>query len=424
MSSVTSHQPRRAVVVGVLGSIGKLLARQLVSAGYAVTGLDIAAPSDSLADNAHSIRVLQADVLSPSEQVKAELGSADILVLALAQNVLIKALPVLAPHLRSDCLIVDTLSIKSEFSAFVDQSTLKQPMVGINPMFSGDLAPAGRPVAVVTYRGGDAVVGLLEWLRAWPVNVFEMTPSEHDRTMALLQTLGHALVTGFGLTLNESCAPLADLLELAPPPFKVMLSLLARMTQNHPDVYWEIQSDNPYSQEIRTRMLAQLSRLDVMVNTGSRLDYHLSMAVLRNALAPLNPGLGDTSRKIFEQINERPASTETSGQNLGDFRSRIDHIDDQLVDLLGQRLQLIREVAQSKKDNQTAVMQPDRVLQVIERCKARGRTQHIREELIEQLYGLIIGEACQIEYDVVGGPRESLFEASPSAFTSTAESLQ
>jgi chorismate mutase len=161
-----------------------------------------------------------------------------------------------------------------------------------------------------------------------------------------------------------------------------------------------------------------------MVNTGSRLDYHLSMAVLRNALAPLNPGLGDTSRKIFEQINERPASTETSGQNLGDFRSRIDHIDDQLVDLLGQRLQLIREVAQSKKDNQTAVMQPDRVLQVIERCKARGRTQHIREELIEQLYGLIIGEACQIEYDVVGGPRESLFEASPSAFTSTAESLQ
>ncbi|CRN02516.1 MULTISPECIES: chorismate mutase [Pseudomonas] len=411
---------RHAVVVGILGSIGQLLANQLSITGYSVTGIDIAVDDQSALPH----KAIQGDVLRPSSEIKQLLGDAEILVLALAQNVLSEALPHLLPSLRSDCLIVDTLSIKSEFADFVATLDVTQPMVGINPMFSGDLDPAGRPVAVVTYRDGDAVARLVEWLHSWPANVFQMTASEHDRTMAYLQTLGHALVMGFGLTLEESAAPLTNLFELAPPPFKVMLALLARMTKNHPDVYWEIQSNNPYSKQIRSRMLAQLGKLDDVVNTDSRLDYHLSMAMLRNALKQLNPGLENTSRHLFEQLDQAPKSIEGTPQSLADYRQRIDHIDDQLVDLLGQRLSLIREVAQSKKDHQTAVMQPNRVVQVVERCKARGRRHHIRESLIEQLYGLIIDEACQIEYDVIGGPRESLYEASPSAFTSSAENTQ
>ncbi|TKK28745.1 hypothetical protein PspCFBP13528_19595 [Pseudomonas sp. CFBP13528] len=420
MSLSSPH--RHAVVVGILGSIGQLLANQLSIAGYSVTGIDIAVDDQS----AQPHTVIQGDVLRPGNEMKQRLGDAQILVLALAQNVLSEALPQLLPSLRSDCLIVDTLSIKSEFADFVATLDVAQPMVGINPMFSGDLDPAGRPVAVVTYRDGDgdAVARLVEWLHSWPANVFQMTASEHDRTMAYLQTLGHALVMGMGLTLAESAAPLENLFELAPPPFKVMLALLARMTKNHPDVYWEIQSNNPYSQEIRSRMLAQLGKLDDRVNSGSRLDYHVSMAMLRNALKPLNPGLENTSRHLFEQLDQAPKAIEGAPESLADYRQRIDHIDDQLVDLLGQRLSLIREVAQSKKDHQTAVMQPNRVVQVVERCKARGRRHHIRESLIEQLYGLIIDEACQIEYDVIGGPRESLYEASPSAFTSSAEKTQ
>lgn len=420
MSLSSPH--RHAVVVGILGSIGQLLANQLSIAGYSVTGIDIAVDDQSVQPHT----VIQGDVLRPGNEIKQRLGDAQILVLALAQNVLSEALPQLLPSLRSDCLIVDTLSIKSEFADFVATLDVAQPMVGINPMFSGDLDPAGRPVAVVTYRDGDgdAVARLVEWLHSWPANVFQMTASEHDRTMAYLQTLGHALVMGMGLTLAESAAPLENLFELAPPPFKVMLALLARMTKNHPDVYWEIQSNNPYSQEIRNRMLAQLGKLDDRVNSGSRLDYHVSMAMLRNALKPLNPGLENTSRHLFEQLDQAPKAIEGAPESLADYRQRIDHIDDQLVDLLGQRLSLIREVAQSKKDHQTAVMQPNRVVQVVERCKARGRRHHIRESLIEQLYGLIIDEACQIEYDVIGGPRESLYEASPSAFTSSAEKTQ
>jgi prephenate dehydrogenase/chorismate mutase len=420
MSLSSPH--RHAVVVGILGSIGQLLANQLSIAGYSVTGIDIAVDDQSVQPHT----VIQGDVLRPGNEIKQRLGDAQILVLALAQNVLSEALPQLLPSLRSDCLIVDTLSIKSEFADFVATLDVAQPMVGINPMFSGDLDPTGRPVAVVTYRDGDgdAVARLVEWLHSWPANVFQMTASEHDRTMAYLQTLGHALVMGMGLTLAESAAPLENLFELAPPPFKVMLALLARMTKNHPDVYWEIQSNNPYSQEIRSRMLAQLGKLDDRVNSGSRLDYHVSMAMLRNALKPLNPGLENTSRHLFEQLDQAPKAIEGAPESLADYRQRIDHIDDQLVDLLGQRLSLIREVAQSKKDHQTAVMQPNRVVQVVERCKARGRRHHIRESLIEQLYGLIIDEACQIEYDVIGGPRESLYEASPSAFTSSAEKTQ
>lgn len=46
--SLPSSAHRHAVVVGVLGSIGQLLANQLSVAGYSVTGIDLAADGQSL----------------------------------------------------------------------------------------------------------------------------------------------------------------------------------------------------------------------------------------------------------------------------------------------------------------------------------------------------------------------------------------
>jgi 4-amino-4-deoxychorismate mutase len=91
---------------------------------------------------------------------------------------------------------------------------------------------------------------------------------------------------------------------------------------------------------------------------------------------------------------------------LGSFRDEIDHIDDRIVDLLGRRLEIVRQVAEAKKVSATPVMQPERVVEVKRRCRMRGLAQNVRGEFIEQLYQLIIDEACRIEDEFVSDQRE------------------
>jgi 4-amino-4-deoxychorismate mutase len=91
---------------------------------------------------------------------------------------------------------------------------------------------------------------------------------------------------------------------------------------------------------------------------------------------------------------------------LGGFREQIDQIDDDIVDLLGRRLELVRQVARAKKATAIPVMQPERVLEVKRRCKERGAALNLRGEFVERLYQFIIDEACRVEDDFVGVVKE------------------
>ncbi|GAA5787443.1 chorismate mutase [Chitiniphilus shinanonensis] len=401
--------PAFALVIGANGSIGGLLARQLAASGFEVVGLDLAATAPQ-----PGIVTLQGDATRPDAALQRRLAQTDVLVLALAQHVLERALPALLPALPAQALIVETLSIKTPFAQWLARHPVAQPVLGINPMFSGDLEPAGRPLAAVPYRDAASADAFVALLRQWRLEVVPLTPAAHDQAMALLQTVGHAAVLSFGRVLAASAVPLDALLRLAPPPFRVLLSLVARMTQNHPDVYWEIQADNPCSAVARQQLLAALAALDDGVARADQGGFAAALAALEHTLIADHRDYVGLSRRIFESINPPPAP-----DSLPAFRAAIDRVDDQLIDLLGQRQALIADVARFKKTSGTPVMQPNRVLEVVQRCKARGQGWHLRGELIEQLYRLIIEEACHIEYEHVGGPRESLLTSSAPAFQAT-----
>ena len=79
-----------------------------------------------------------------------------------------------------------------------------------------------------------------------------------------------------------------------------------------------------------------------------------------------------------------PDSTNsTSANGLEPFRRRLDEIDEQIAKLLGERLDICREVAAYKSEHEIPMMQPDRVKIVRAGCfSARldttGRTRFIQ----------------------------------------------
>lgn len=86
---------------------------------------------------------------------------------------------------------------------------------------------------------------------------------------------------------------------------------------------------------------------------------------------------------------------------LEEHRQKIDYIDDRIIDLLAERMEVIRAVAKIKADNDIPAVLPDRVEEVISRCAERAGTRHVSPELVRLLYTLIVDHACALEEEII-----------------------
>jgi chorismate mutase len=92
---------------------------------------------------------------------------------------------------------------------------------------------------------------------------------------------------------------------------------------------------------------------------------------------------------------------------LDTLRERLDRIDDEIARLLGERLEICRDVARYKSKHEIPMMQPERVRAVRERYLQRGAEHNIPLDFSARLFELLIETTCRIE--------DELMEASAKA---------
>lgn len=91
----------------------------------------------------------------------------------------------------------------------------------------------------------------------------------------------------------------------------------------------------------------------------------------------------------------------SASEGLEPFRRRLDGIDDGIAKLLGERLQICREVAVYKSEHEIPMMQPDRVKVVRERYLARGAEHDLPREFTSDLFDLLIATTCRLEDELM-----------------------
>ncbi len=82
---------------------------------------------------------------------------------------------------------------------------------------------------------------------------------------------------------------------------------------------------------------------------------------------------------------------------LAPYRARIDGLDAQIVALLGQRFDVVREVAALKAEHGIAPILPDRIEEVVQHARAKAEKAGVDPTLVEQIYRIIIDTACREE---------------------------
>lgn len=90
--------------------------------------------------------------------------------------------------------------------------------------------------------------------------------------------------------------------------------------------------------------------------------------------------------------------TSTVGaEGLGALRERIDHLDRELVRIVAARLAICEEVAALKERTATAVIQPDRVRDVVTSRRQIAIDAGVDPDFAEQLFRVLLAETHRIE---------------------------
>jgi chorismate mutase / prephenate dehydrogenase len=250
---------RRVLVIGGAGKMGRWLARFLASQGFAVEIADPAGPVGSfpqLADWRES------DLTHDLIAVTAPLGISRAI------------LEELAPR-QPRGVVFDIGSLKtplrSGMRALLDAGTA---VTSIHPMFGPDTELlSGRHVIFVDLGVPEATRVVRDLFASTMALQVDMDLDSHDRVIAYILGLSHAVNIAFLSALADSGEDAERLMQLSSTTFDAQLEVAARVARENPHLYFEIQSLNEYGDAALDRLVAATQRLSSAVRSGDESGF-------------------------------------------------------------------------------------------------------------------------------------------------------
>jgi prephenate dehydrogenase len=265
--------PSSVGVIGGRGQLGSWLARLLGKHGVAVSIADIGTD------------------LSNIELVK----NSEVVVVSVPIGVTDQVLREIAPHVRSDQLVLDLTSVKTPFVPVLE--SLRGEVLSLHPMFSPSVATLeGQSCVVCPLREGMLGLFFRHILEQEGVRLVTMSPDEHDRTMAVVQGMTHfqAIVAGHCMT-ELGFNPLESL-AVASPVYRVRLAMIGRILAQDARLYAEIQIFNPFVREA-------LSALERSTRVFQRAIEEKDVATFAAEFERARHGLGGFEKVALEESN-------------------------------------------------------------------------------------------------------------------------
>ena len=245
---------RRALIIGGGGKMGGWFVQFLASQGFAV---EVADPAGAPAGG---VRV--------DDWRKTDLAH-DYIVLATPLGV-------------TDAILQD-LALRGPRGVIFDVGSLKSPLragllalksngckvTSLHPMFGPDTELlSGRHVVFVDLGCAEALQAARELFSATMAEQVVMSLDDHDRLIAYVLGLSHALNIAFFTALAESGEAAPKLAQISSTTFDAQLDVATRVARESPELYYEIQSLNDYGaaslealsqavERVRTTVLSQ-----------------------------------------------------------------------------------------------------------------------------------------------------------------------
>jgi len=209
-----------------------------------------------------------------SDPIEALLEHADVLLFSVpigATEAVIRDWTARSGGREAGRLWLDVTSIKSAPVAALLASCAE--VVGLHPLTAPPKSPSlkGRVLAVCRARLDDWTPWLGGLLEALEAECVEVDPERHDRAMALVQALGHACHLAQAGVLNAQApqaGTIAELLPLRTAAFEMDVAIAARILEQNPAIYEDIQFCNPHVPGVLRMMSERIEGIARLVEQG------------------------------------------------------------------------------------------------------------------------------------------------------------
>ncbi len=254
---------RRALVIGGAGKMGGWFVKYFASQGYEV------------------------EVADPSGSVKGFVCYEDWRQLSLDYELILVATP-----LRTCNDILQDLAQCAPEGLIIEVASLKTPIrdglaalvaagcrvASLHPMFGPDTELlSGRHLVFVDLGQPQSLVQARELFASTMVEVVQMDLDEHDKVIAFVLGLSHALNIMFFTALAESGEMVPKLRKISSTTFDAQLAVASRVASESATVYFEIQALNQYGGEALEKLGAAIERLRHVVAEADEQSFATMM---------------------------------------------------------------------------------------------------------------------------------------------------
>ncbi len=255
---------RRALVIGGGGKMGRWFVQFLTSQGFTVEAAD---PLGAVAGVPTVADWRASDLTHDCIVLATPLAATDAILRDLALR-------------RPAGLIFDVGSLKSPLRSGLQ--ALKSHgcrVTSVHPMFGPDTELlSGRHVIFVDLGHAEALAAARALFAPTMAEQVVMSLDDHDRLIAYVLGLSHALNIAFFTVLAESGEAAPKLARLSSTTFDAQLDVAACVAQESPELYYEIQSLNDYGAASLEALVQSVERIRTAVLSR---DHDTFVALMR-----------------------------------------------------------------------------------------------------------------------------------------------
>jgi chorismate mutase / prephenate dehydrogenase len=247
---------QRALVIGGAGKIGGWFAQFLASQGFAVEIADPAGGAGALEDWRAS--PLDHDYIV----VATPLGATNAILGELAER-------------RPGGVVFDVGSLKTPLRGGLEALRAAGLRVSsIHPMFGPNTELlSGRHVVFVDLGCGDALERARALFASTMVEQVVMSLDEHDRLIAYVLGLSHAVNIAFFTALARSGERAPRLVQMSSTTFDAQFDIASAVAEESADLYFEIQRLNEYGAESLDALAEAVDSLRTAVQSGDQARF-------------------------------------------------------------------------------------------------------------------------------------------------------
>lgn len=259
VAAVTEGEGKRALVIGGCGQMGVWFVGFLKSQGYSVVVADPGVPAD------------MPDAVTDWREITLD---HDLVIVAAPIKVTAEILGEIADR-KPTGLILDIGSLKTPLrDGLLRLAEAECRVTSIHPMFGPDTRLlSGRHVIFVDVGNAEATDEAKQLFAPTMAEQIDMSLEEHDRLIAYVLGLSHALNLAFFTALAESGELVPRLKHMSSTTFDAQLDVASLVAHDNPHLYFEIQTLNEYGYTSLEALRSAAEKIQALIAGGDEQGF-------------------------------------------------------------------------------------------------------------------------------------------------------